>query len=286
MRNLTIRDAAPRALPSLMILAAALGLLAVSARAIAAQSADEQAAYVALIYTPIGGLPPLPPVSDSSRRANGSGVSLLGRLGHMSRGQGTLTLTSYGAGVEVPHGRTRIGATLAYMSASCGPEWAGDSDCSGDIMVGGSIRTLITSRPLGEQEAPRKGRRSSSGGSDGTLLVGFEGAVGYSPRQGETAMALAASLPTALALKSGTVRILPFISPGVGYGRLSNVQFEDDEIPTSHGAISLMIGGGVGLQFGTSGIGANVGFQRILKGYGGTTQLGIGMTWQGMTSVR
>ena len=286
MSHTTIRDAAPRALASLMILAAALGALGLSARSLAAQSSDQEAAYVALIYTPVAGLPPLPPVSDSLGRARGSNVSLLGRLGHMSRGEGTLSLTSYGVGVEVPRGRMRLGATLGYMSASCGPEWAGDSDCSGDIMIGGSVRSLITSRPLGEREVSRKGKRSSQSGSDGTLLVGFDGAVGYSPRQGETAMAVAASMPTALALQSGTVRIMPFISPGVGYGRLSNAQYGDDEIPVSHGAISLMIGGGVGLQFGTSGVGANVGFQRILKGYGGTTQLGIGMTWQGLTSAR
>src|SRR5690242_1077077 len=252
MSHRHIRDAAPRALASLMILAAALGTLALSTRSLAAQSSDQEAAYVALIYTPLAGLPPLPPVSDSLGRRPGSNVSLLGRLGHMSRGGGTLSLTSYAVGVEVPRGRTRLGATLGYMSASCGPEWAGDSDCSGDIMIGASIRSLITSRPLGEQEAPRKGKRSSKSGSDGTLLVGFDGGVGYSPRQGETAMAIAASMPTALALQSGTVRIMPFISPGVGYGRLSNAQYGDDEIPVSHGAISLMIGGGVGLQFGAS----------------------------------
>ncbi len=261
----------------------AVAVLGAVARTAAAQSADEQSAYVALIYTPVAGLPPLPPTTDSLGRK--SGVSLVGRLGHTSRDGGSLTLTSYALGVELPRGRTRLGATLGYLSASCGVEWEGDHDCAGDIMIGGSVRTMITNRPLGGSEAPARGKGSSSG-SDGRLVVGFDGNVGYSPRQGETALAAAASLPTGLALQSGSVRIMPFLTPGLAYGRLNNVLYDEDEAPTSHGAITFVIGGGVGLQFGTSGLGANVGFQRVLKGYGGATQLGIGMTWNGVTAAR
>jgi hypothetical protein len=64
--------------------------LSAAVNASAAQSADEQAAYAAFIYTPVAGLPPLPPIADSVSRNNGSGVSLLGRLGHMSRDGGAL----------------------------------------------------------------------------------------------------------------------------------------------------------------------------------------------------
>ena len=266
------------------------GLMAVAALGAAvqvatAQSSDQQSAYVALIYTPVAGLPPLPPVTDSLART--SGVSLIGRLGHTSRGNGALTLTSYALGVEIPRGRMRLGATLGYLSASCGFEWGDENDCSGDIMIGGSARGLITSKPLGESEPPSKGKRASASSSnDGRLIVGFDGSLGYSPRQGESALAAAASLPTGVALQSGSLRITPFLTPGVAYGRLGNVEFEEDEGPTSHGTITFVIGGGVGLQFGTSGIGANLGFQRVLKGQGGATQLGVGMTWNGVTAAR
>ena len=266
----------------------ALASLGLALNASRAQSADEQSAYVALIYTPVAGLAPLPPVADSLGLKGASGVSLLGRLGHMSR-NGGLSLNAFGVGVEVPRGRMRLGATLAYMSASCGAAWAGDSDCAGDIMLGGSVRTLLTSRVVGQGDPspPVKGRRAPAPASnEPRLLVGFDGTVGYSPRQGETAMAIGAGIPTALALQSGTVRITPFITPGIGYGRLSNVAYFEDETATSHGTFALMVGGGLGLEFGTSGIGANVGFQRVLKGQGGTTQLGIGMSWQGLTSPR
>src|SRR5690349_12003161 len=129
------------------VMLALAALCAVAATA-AAQSAEEQSAHVALLYTPVGGLPPLPPVSDSLTRK--SGVSLLGRLGHTSRGEGALTLTSYALSVEVPRGRMRLGATLGYLSASCGAEWqGGDDDCAGDIMIGGSVRSMIANRSLG-----------------------------------------------------------------------------------------------------------------------------------------
>jgi hypothetical protein len=265
------------------MVALAVGAVGAAASTAAAQSADEQSAYVALIYTPVAGLPPLPPVSDSSRK---NGVALIGRLGHTSRDGGALTLTSYALGVEVPRGRMRLAATLGYLSASCGFDWQGSDQCAGDIMLGGSVRSLITNKPLSSGEAPRarKGARQSDG--DGRLVVGFDGSVGYSPRQGESAMAAAASLPTGLALQSGSLRIMPFLTPGVAYGRLGKVETEEDEAATSHGSITFVIGGGVGLQFGSSGIGANVGFQRVMKSSGGATQLGIGMTWQGLTAAR
>jgi hypothetical protein len=240
-----------------------------------------------MIYTPVAGLPPLPPVIDSLGPKGSSGITLQGRLGHMSR-RGGLSLTTYGAGVEIPRGRMRLGATLAYMSASCGFEWEGDSDCSGDVMLGGSVRGLLLSTPVGEKPAPPvKGRKAPPPPKDESkFVVGFEGSAGYSPKQGESAIALAAGLPSGIVLHSGNMRITPFITPGLGYGRLGSVAEFDDEPATAHGAIVPMIGGGVGVDFNTTGVGVNVGFQRVLKGAGGATQLGIGVTWQGMTAGR
>jgi len=146
----------------------AIAALGAGAQVATAQSSDQQSAYVALIYTPVAGLPPLPPVTDSLGRK--AGVLLVGRLGHTSRDNGALTLRSYALGVEIPRGRMRLGATLGYLSASCGFEWEGDNDCAGDIMIGGSARGLITSKPLGESEPPTKGGRlrpprATAGGS-------------------------------------------------------------------------------------------------------------------------
>lgn len=253
-----------------------------------AQSADEQAAYVALYYTPVAGLPPLAPSIDSSGPGKAPGVALHGRFGRMSR-RGGLSIATYGIGIEMPMGRTSLGATLAYLSATCGEAWGDDPDCDGDIMIGGSVRTLLASRPLGEPPPPPPKGKSKSAPSRtasdaGTLIIGFDGSAGFSPRQGEQALAIAAGLPMGIVLRSGTVRILPFITPGLGYGRLGNVEYVDDEAPTSHGAITFMVGGGFGLEFGTSGIGASLGFQKVLKSDGGGTQIGLGLTWHGVTA--
>ena len=267
-------------------LASGLVVLAVATRVASAQSPNEQSAYVALSYTTVGGLPPLPPSTDSLGVRGGSGFVLHGRLGHMSR-QGGLSLNAYGVGVEFPVGRVNVGGTLAYMSASCGELWAGDTDCAGDVMVGGTVRTTLATKVLtGSAPSPKRtrgarGARAARPANENTLLVGFDGSLGFSPRQGEQALAIAGGVPTAIVLARGGVRILPFITPGLGYGRLGNVTYFEDEPPKAHGAIAFMLGGGVGLEFGTSGVGASVGFQRVFKSSGGATQLGLGMTWRG-----
>jgi hypothetical protein len=250
-----------------------------------AQSANEQSAYVALYYTPVAGLPPLAPSIDTGSRRSGSAFMLQGRMGEMSRRNG-LDLKTMGVGVELPRGHWNFSGTLAYIAATCGPEWADDSDCAGDIMLGATARRTLLSRPLGDNPAPIKGKRPSQPSNDERLLVGFEGPAGFSPRQGEQALALAASVPVAIAIRNGDLRILPFVTPGIGYGRLGHVMYEGDDFETSHGSLAPMVGGGLELQFGKSGVGATLAFQKVLKSDGGTTQLGLGMTWQGLTSSR
>ena len=261
-------------------LASGLVVLAVATRVASAQSPNEQSAYVALSYTTVGGLPPLPPSTDSLGVRGGSGFVLHGRLGHMSR-QGGLSLNAYGVGVEFPVGRVNVGGTLAYMSASCGELWAGDTDCAGDVMVGGTVRTTLATKVLTGSAPPPKRSRGARAANQNTLLVGFDGSLGFSPRQGEQALAIAGGVPTAIVLTRGSVRILPFITPGLGYGRLGNVSYFEDEPPKAHGAVAFMLGGGLGVEFGTSGVGASVSFQRVFKSSGGATQLGLGMTWRG-----
>jgi hypothetical protein len=236
---------------------------------------DEQAAYVALIYTPVGGLTPLAPHDQVTATRGRSALTWQGRLGRFTR-SGGLSATLLAVGAELPRGRWRLGGTLAFASVSCGPDWAGDTDCSGDIMVGGSARTTLLKKPLDGTDG--SGRRASSGNS---LLVGFDGSVGFSPRSGEQAFSLAGAVPVAIAFEGRDTRIVPFLSPGLGYGRLGNVEYWDDEAPTSHGTFLLMMGGGVGFEFKRSGIGATLGFQKALKSDDGATSIGLGMTWQG-----
>jgi hypothetical protein len=250
-----------------------------------AQTASEQSAYVALYYTPVAGLPPIAPSMDTSSHASGSSLLLHGRLGEMQRRDG-LSLKTMGVGIEMPIGHWNPSGTVAYLSASCGPDWAGDSDCDGDIMLGASARRTLLSRPIGEQPPAVKGKRPSKPSNNEVFLLGFEGSAGFSPRQGEQALAVSAGMPLAIAFRNGDTRITPFITPGLGYGRLGHVTYDEDLPETSYGSLAPMLGGGIGVQFGRSGVGATLGFQKVFKSDGGTTQLGVGMTWQGLATTR
>ncbi len=247
----------------------------------AGQTNAQHAAYRAMIYTPVAGLPPLPPSLESLGRRGTSRVTLSGRVGHLSR-EGGLSIKTLGLGVEIPAERWRLGATFAYLAASCGEDWEGDSDCSGDIMLGASARRTLTSKPLGDGVATEKRRRASSS-SDATLVVGFEGTGGFSPRQGEQAMAVSLGLPTAIVFQNGSTRITPFLTPGIGYGRMGHTAYEPDDVVRTYSSYTFLIGGGIGLQFGRSGLGTTLGFQKVFNGEG-AMQLGVGMTWQGLTT--
>jgi len=267
----------------LALCAAAIGIGAPAA----AQSNAEVAGYLALSYTPVGALAPLPPSLGTGTTSTGSRYVLQGRWGRLSPATG-LSNNTIGAGVEFPAGRWRVGGTLAYLSVSCTEDWEDFSDCDSDIMLGGSARTTLLTRPL-DGRAPavkRNGRRAAGAPSEKTFVLGFDGSLGFSPRQGEQATALAVGIPAGIAFESGNVRILPFLSPAFGYGRLGSTSFEEDEPSTTYSSTMMMIGGGVDFQFRQSGLGATIGFQKIMKTGGGGTALGLTMSWNGSSRSR
>jgi hypothetical protein len=252
----------------------------------AAQSYDELAGYSALIYTPVGALAPLPPSHRAETGRSGSRMLIQGRWGRLSPDAG-LSNNTLGVGVDLPRGRWTLGGTLGYLSVSCTDDWEDFSDCDSDIMLGGSARTTLTTRPLGDGAPAGASRgRAASASTGRSIVVGFEGSAGFSPRQGEHAVALAASLPSGIVLDQGNIRVLPFLSPGLGYGRLGHAKFDEDDVSTSFASTLFLIGGGVGFEFPSSGFGAIVGFQKILRSGGGGTALGLTMNWSGSSARR
>ena len=121
---------------------------------------------------------------------------------------------------------------------------------------------------------------------DRTFVIGFEGATGFSPRQGEQALALAASFPAGFVMEQRNLRVVPFLTPGIGYGRLGHTTFSEDDPSTSFGSALLLLGGGVGFEFRRSGFGGTVGFQKVARSGGGGTALGLTMNWGGSPSRR
>jgi len=249
-----------------------------------AQGNDEQAGYIALISTPVGALTPLPPAYGAESRRPATKMLFQGRWGRLSPDEG-LSNNTLGVGVEVPKGRWTLGGTLGYLSVSCTEDWEEFSDCESDIMLGGSMRRTLVRRPL----APHA--RSSTAGetaarADRTFVIGIEGATGFSPRQGANALALAASFPSGFVMEQDNLRVIPFLTPGIGYGRLGDTKFSEDDPSTSYGSALLLLGGGVGFEFPRSGFGATVGFQKVMRSGGGGTALGLTMNWSGSSARR
>lgn len=274
-----------RSLARRLPIAAACGLALGFGTTAAAQSDAEVAGYLALSYTPIGALAPSPPFLGGTSSASGSRYVLQGRYGRLSPSDG-LSNTTIGAGIEFPVGRWSLGGTLAYLSVSCTEEWEDFSDCDSDIMLGGSARTTLLSRPLeGRSPAAHSGRPAGAPGAK-TFVIGFETGGGFSPRQGEQAIALSVGVPTGISIENGNMRLLPFLTPGFGYGRLGSTSFAEDAPSRSYASTMLMVGGGLGIQFTESGIGATLGFQKILKTGGSGTALGLTMSWNGPARSR
>ena len=261
------------------LLAVALAIAAV--RDVGAQSFDETAAYLALIDTHIGALAPFAP-TERAERSNGQSRYLVqARYGRLSPIDG-LQNSTLAVSVDRALGKWIAAGTLGYVSVSCTQEWEDFSDCDSDMMLGVSARRTLWRKPL-SQTRPAVGNRQSAAARsvDRSLIAGIEGSAGYSPRQGERAMAVAASFPAGLIVQKQNLRVLPFLSPGIGYGRLGDTRFDEDDAATSFGTMLLMIGGGVGLEFLGSGFGATLGFQKVLKAGGSGTALGLAVSWNG-----
>jgi hypothetical protein len=81
--------------------------------------------------------------------------------------------------------------------------------------------------------------------------------------------ALSGGVPIALVAGGPTLKVAPFLTPAVGWGRVS------DSGDSVNGA-RFLLGGGVAFQSLTSGVGVNVGFQKVFID-GGDTMFGISL---------
>src|SRR5687768_9823543 len=215
----------------------ALTVLAGPTRA-SAQDIDDFVAYLALDFTPLGAFVPLPPATAGAR-----GSAFVLRYGNLDLGE--TSLNNFGIGGDFAAGRGRLGLTLGVSTCD---------DCDQENLMAGVDYTA----PLTQNK----------------VSVSLRPAFGFSrPTDGDgTALSLGLSLPIGVDLSgaSGPV-IVPFLSPGFGYGRLS----DDGD---SESGTRPMLGGGISVSARQSTLAAHLGFQKVFVEDGEMT-FGLGVSF-------
>jgi hypothetical protein len=244
-----------------LVISSTAAFLIASASLAAAQSANAMWGFLALSLTPAGALTPLMPGSGS---ANGERAAFLAREGRgvlVGPSGYTTTRTSLTVGAAFSAVRSRMTAELGRMSISnC-------DHCS--AIIGGVDATI----PIGARGDPAVERATR-------LAVALNPALGFcKPIRAEGAdwaATFALNLPVSIEIPIGNrARVVPFISPGFGLGRLNG---RYDSQSGSRG----MIGGGVGLADVIPGIEISGSFRKIIISgpYAPRETLyGVGLTW-------
>ncbi len=219
-------------------------LLATLAPAAHAQDAGDVAAYIALLFTPAGALPPqvTPAMSGLTQTRTRARVQY-GRVGD-------LDANNLGFGLDFGRGRGSAGLTLGVGFRDC-------DGCDEVIMAGAHLEGVLGSKPI------------STSTPDVRLNVGLRGDVGFARADDATALTAVVGAPVSVSAPAGELRFVPFLLPGFGFGRLSNGD--------SDSGIRFLLGGGVGLV-GAGGLMLDIAFQKVFIDHG-DTQVGIGVAW-------
>ncbi len=225
----------------------AAAALFMCAGALHAQS-DEQAAYLALLHIPIGGLAPLPVDGGLSLRYGHVGEGSLNN--EMNNLAGTLAII-------LPDGETMLAVTLGGYDERCP-----DAECDWKFMGGVGIAHGFYSRHLG---APTSG---------GTLDVGLDGELGWGSKTfGTSWWGGRIGLPASVTFSTGFtgVRVKPYLTPSVAYGHAHlDLDVGPSNLDRGFGAVRPMIGGGLELASAGGGVRATFGFTRIAVSDGKT----------------
>lgn len=222
----------------------------------AAQSESAIAGWVSLISTPTGAFAPaLEPYRAESADAR---TRLGGRL-RASRWQFASdddNTTNFGGALVFRRGRVHTTIEVGFSH---------NKDCDDCDLTMGGVEVTV---PVLTRTTPSAGR----------FEVGIKPALGYTRGNDGDGNAIAAAfeLPVSWAIPVGeTLRLTPFVSPGVGGGRVSGGG------DSSSGA-RMMIAGGLALQSTRTPFAVTFGARRIFVDFGEVnppTILGLGFTF-------
>lgn len=237
--------------------ALSLALLVVLASTAAAQSAQDLAAYDALLLTPPGALPPIATSTVTGQVQNGAQLAI--RYGYVSSNNGAPGFNNIGVTGVLPMG---IGTTLSLTGGVSAPTSC--SGCSNGLMLGLGGDTRLTEMAMGT-------------GRDGSRLTfSLNGELGYGHQPHSNELSGAVGVPIALVTggASTDMHFVPYVTPGFGFGRT--------QVDTPLGGTSsesgtrLMIGAGIHLFNPSSNVAFGLGVQHIAIS-GGQTQVGLSL---------
>ena len=209
-------------------------------------SVGDIAGYVALSATPVGAMTPV--VSSAMLGRIAKGYSVTGQYGHLSdNGAG---FNSFGASVSMPLSGFSVGGSLGFLSPSA-------QGSKSNLMLGANAETNLGAWALSE------------GKNANLFTMSVRGDFGWAnPDDGTgtnnsiTALSLSAGAPFALVLKNGDMTWAPFVTPGLGWGRLS-------ANGTSESGTRFMMGAGLGMTH-RNGWGVSAGMQKVFIDQGKT----------------
>lgn len=209
-------------------------------------SVGDIAGYVALSATPVGAMTPV--VSSAMLGRIAKGYSVTGQYGHVS--DDALGFNSFGASISMPVSGFSLGGSLGFMSPSA-------DGSKSNLMLGANAETNLGAWALGQ------------GKNANLFTMSVRGDLGWAnPDDGTgtdnsiTALSFSAGAPFALVLKNGDMTFAPFVTPGLGWGRLS-------ASGASESGTRFMMGAGLGVMH-RNGWGVSAGMQKVFIDNGKT----------------
>ena len=217
---------------------------ALLARSAQAQSEGDAAAYLALTLTPTGAFAPLAGASWLDDSARGAFSLRYGRLSYDDDD----SIHNIGVSADFGAGRSRVGITAGAVTCS---------ECDAILMFGADWTTSLVRRASTER----------------TVGVGMTiaGGAGIPTADGADGMALSASVGLPITLVAGNpsgLRVIPYLTPAIGFGTLTG--------EGGASGVRPMLAGGIGFA-AANGVGLSAGVQKVFI-EGGEAVLGLALT--------